>query len=346
MKKLLAILVLMLLLMLTACGQEPAKQEETQPETTVETQPESTVPADGIYSRTETFYDGTVVTFYHKDSMDGPMLRVEYQYTDGSYREERYSDKGTIAVEIEDNPNTGKYTVTEYYDNGNQKSFNQTKKDSDEFWMYECYEDGTTKYLHRLTSDGLEVEEKVGEKGYTTYLRYKQGQNEEEYIADEDGKLLQYVRNGATYDPAGYQQAFDSMKTKPAATTEDSNEEKLEDGTVLTTTTYDDGKVVEVRTNSKGKVISQNTIQANGDRSYREYYNNGKRKVEIDTCAENTVEFRYDEDGYCVYYHQYAWYVDIEITTDETGKVAKIMSDGKELTEPEEWMRSLNFRSW
>lgn len=259
---------------------------------------------------------------------------------DGTVTRNHYSASGTILETHMDMPQWGQHFVTLYHENGNQKSQEVTHDDTEEYSLDEYYEDGSLKYSYRINYGGLtgtEQEEKVGLLGYTTYLRITHpASGTMEFIADENGNLQQYVDNGAVSEGAAITadvwDTWENVKTKPAATVVDTVTEQDADGSTRTTTTYSDGKVMTEHFSADGILLSSDTVEADGQRFYMECYESGQTKYHIQTFADGrTYEYYYDEEGFETYYHEYGGNSsEIEIITDEDGKIEKVLINGVE----------------
>lgn len=119
-----------------------------------------------------------------------------------------------------------------------------------------------------------------------------------------------------------------------------------EDGSQRTTTVLPDGTVIEAHISADLYIISQRVTAPDGVVSYKEFYKDGSVKIQIEETGKYKMEEHFDEEGYHTYYHQSGAVGDVEIITDETGKVVKVLVDGKEKSDIDTWVKDFNFRSW
>ncbi len=331
--------------------------------------------ADGSYEEIHYLDDGTIdpetgwitsgtIIYEKRVSADGQVQEVSYDVTkeeDGSWWNEEELEDGTIIKthysadglpmkQTSENPATGMRVETEFYESGNMKCQTHIRGDSEGYNYMEYYDGGDVKYRYIQQEGDSFIEENISELGYTTYMHIKSPTLAREFFADENGNLLKCISDGTTYEgdaiSATDKDMFDRMMSKPPATADDTVTTQNDDGTQLTTTTYSDGKVVKELRAADGRLISQDTMQANGEGYYFEYFESGKIKIEIYTYPDAVHTRHYDEDGYLIYYKEdFGAYV-TEITTDETGKVEKVTVNGVPQTDVSSWKGFLNFRSW
>ena len=276
---------------------------------------------------------------------------------EGSVMRTHYNQDGITIESYWDIAAMGKHFTYLYYENGNQKSVEVVYDNSSEYNYDEYYEDGSLKYRHMIDYGGLvgtEHEEKISPVGYSTYLLLKHPQSDTvEYFADDNGNLEKFVKNGTVYEgnaiPGNDRKDWENIRTVPPAKATDSVTEQMDDGTYWVTTTYDDGKVEKQHFNADDVLIAFDNVEANGDRYYQERYDSGQTKYELRTFGERVTEFAYDEEGYETYFHQYGEGGDLEMITDETGKLVAVLMDGTEMktTDPlyEHLLTGHNFRS-
>lgn len=331
--------------------------------------------ADGSYEEIHYLDDGSIdpetgwitsgtIIYEKRVSADGKVEEFSYDITkeedgtwwneeeleDGTTIKTHYSANGLPMKQISDNPATGMHVETEFYESGNMKSQTHTRGDSEGYNYMEYYDGGDVKYRYIQQEGDSFIEENISELGYSTYLHIKSPTVDREFFADENGNLLKCISDGTPYEgdaiSATDKDMFDRMMSKPPATADDTVTTENDDGTRLTTTTYSDGKVVKELRAADGRLISQDTMQANGEGYYFEYFESGKLKIEIYTNPGAVHTRHYDEDGYLTYFKEdFGTYV-TEITTDENGKVDKVTVNGVPQTDVSAWKGFWNFRSW
>lgn len=450
MNRMLALMIAMVMLLLCACGQEaaPAQTEQNAEETHDEQSAQTN--EDGYYIEEETFDDGTIITSFYNGGPDGALVKVSYEYPEGAYAEERYSEEGkleytiygeadgfasemycypsgnvektitkmpdgsyeemhyldngtvdfqtgamtfgtvtyvkqitpdgqveefTYDIRVEedgttwsteeledgtviqthydqngilmeqlfDNEAEDHHIKTEFYENGSEKSRDSYYGDSKTRDYIEYYEDNSVKYSLIEYEEGKR-EEKFNEAGYTVY--YYESTLEMEFFADDSGELVKYVEKGTVYEgdaiPDSAKDLFAQVRIVPA---EDSVMTQGEDGSNVTTTTYADGTVTTNTTAADG-TFSYETVKPNGERNYEEYYASGHLKLAIYETADSFQEAHYDEEGYYTYFRFVIPGQEMEITCDETGKVDKVLVNGKEEADIEKYVKDMFFRSW
>lgn len=450
MKRSLALMMAMLMLLLCACGQEAAPAQTGQSGEETHNEQSAQTNADGYYVEENKFDDGSIITFYYNGGPDGTLVKVIADYFDGAHSEEYYSEEGKVQYtvyngpdgtvyesffypsgniekdvskmadgsyyeahyldngftdpetgvinygtvtyskmvtadgqveentydirveedgstwsttewedgtvvqthigkdgmileELENNEATDTHVKTEYYENGHEKIRDAYYGDSNIHDYIEYYENGTVKYSLLEYDDGKR-EERINEAGYTVY--YYESYSEMEFFADDLGELVKYVEKGTVYEgdaiPGTARDMFNQMRTVPVV---DTVMTEGEDGSCCTTTTYADGTVKTNTTAADGS-FSYETVKPNGERSLEEYSASGRLNRSVFETAESYQESRYDEEGYYTYFYQRFPGQEMEITCDETGKVNKVLVNGKEQTDIERYVENMFFRSW
>ena len=302
-------------------------------------------------------YDGTI-TYRKMISADGQVDEETYEFEedgtrwetdewpDGTIVKSRYTGRGMLLEQIQDNEATGNHVEITYYENGNEKTHDAYYADHGLNSLIEYYENGSVKYSLMEYDDGTKVEEKINEAGYTTYYRCIGDGINWEFFADDTGELVKYVKDGTVYEgnaiPTDARNTFNQVRKVPAEGTTTS---QSEDGSSTTTTTYADGSSQSSSVNADGSYTNQ-SISADGSEYTEEYYPSGKLKHVVIKSADTYQETYYDEDGYYTYYYQSVPGWTMEITTDETGKVNQVLVNGKAQTDIEKYVKDMFFRSW
>ena len=307
-------------------------------------------------------YDGTI-TYLKTVAADGYVEEITYdieedgtrwdtdELDDGTIIKTHYGANGMRLEEFWDNEKTGDHTEIQYFDNGNEKSRDSYHADSKQRIRLEYYENNSVKYSLIEGDNGSKSEEKLNEAGYTTYY-FENFNNQKacEFFANDNGELTKYVEEGVVYEgnaiPASAIDIFNQVRKTPAPAAENTVTTQEADGTTCTTTTYADGSTTTVRTAADGRPISNEKSSPTGEGYYEEYFESGKLKISIQKTADMFQELHYDEEGYWTYFHYNAGGYETEITTDETGKVSKVLLNGVEQTDIENYVKDMFFRSW
>ena len=303
-------------------------------------------------------HDGTI-TYQKTVTPDGQVEEITYdveedgtrwdtdEWEDGTIVKTHYGTNGYPIEQTMNNEQTGDHTETTYYENGSEKTRDSYHAGQKLRVYLEYYEDNSVKYSLMEGDNGSKSEEKINEAGYTTYYFENFNNTKDcEFFANDTGELVKYVENGTVYEgdaiPSSAKELFNQVRKVPA---QDMVTTQGADGSSSTTTTYADGTVSQNGTKADGTIFYEN-ISANGDRTYEEYYANGKLKLLISETADAYQEVHGDEDGYYTYYLQKVPGWEMEITCDETGKVDKVLLNGQEQTDVEQYVKDMFFRSW
>ena len=311
--------------------------------------------ADGSSAETRYLDNGTI-SYFKTVASDGTVEEVQYEmeadgtrwdsmeWEDGTIVQTRYGDMGKPIEQLQDNEAKDRHIHITYYENGNEKTRNSYYGEDKLTVNLEYYESGSVKYSLMENENGSKTEEKFNEAGFTTY--FYDSNLDMEFFANDVGELVKYVSGGKVYEgdaiPGSARETFNQVR-KVAA--EDVSTTQEADGTSSTTTTYADGSVKTSGTTADGTMYYE-TIAANGDRTYEEYYAAGTLKLVIIEAADMYQEAHYDEETFYTYYHQVFPGFELEVTCDETGKVDKVLVNGKEQTDIEPYVKDLFFRSW
>ena len=323
--------------------------------------------ADGSYTETHfldnaTFdaatgvhYDGTI-TYYKYIAPDGQVEEQTYdvevdgsrwtteEWDDGTVVQSHYGPQGMLIEQIQDNEKTGDHTEITYYENGKEKTRDSYYAQHGMRTHLEYYEDGSVAYSLIEYDNGHKNEERINAAGYTVYY-FDSGLNME-FFANDAGELVKYVESGTVYEddaiPDNAKDTFNQIRKVPA---EDVTTTQGADGSSSTTTAYADGSSTTHTVGADGS-FSYYTVSADGSESLEEYYPNGKLKHMMSKTADSFQEVYYDEDGYYTYFcHKFPGQ-ELVITTDETGRVNKVLLNGVEQTDIERYVKDLFFRSW
>lgn len=154
---------------------------------------------------------------------------------------------------------------------------------------------GTTVYTKEIKADGSYWEYQNNEAGITLYSIYTEASGY--YVATyyyEDGS----IQNKTFNDPVTGDYQF---------------EERTESGTLR-------------------KFVLSNSIT--GELNEQEFYDNGKPKYIKSQNKDFTQMARYDESGYCTYFYQKDAAGELELISDETGKLVSCLRNGEPMDDP------------
>lgn len=307
MKKTLA-LIIALLLLLTACGQEAQPQQgadapaKTQQETT--NQQGQSAAEDGVYTEEGTLEDGAAYIVYRNGGPEGPVMRVEYTYENGAYGEEIYSEAGKLA-KMYFKEADGTTVETTFYPSGNMEKDIIT------------YPDGSYDETHFADNGSVDPETGYLVGGTVTYQAHvsADGQVEElisdvEVLEDDTWWEIQELENGATAR-VHYGKDWKVI------------EEIFEDpvnGYTMETKYYESGKQKEVTW----------TYTNSTEYRYTEYYESGAIKVSKH-IGEDGREINYEcnEEGYYTHYYDHDQYGVREYFAGENNELVKYIENDK-----------------
>lgn len=328
MKKTLAIILALLLLLLTACGQA------SQPGSTQTPSEENAAPAEETAALSdEIFVDeyemaGTKVKDYYQGGKDGILIRTEFTDPDGGYGVQEYFEDGTLSHMVYHGADGSVYDE-EYYLSGSSKQCIVTNADGSysEFHYADngyynteehCYYSGTMTYMKDVAADGT-----------VTY------ELSSDFQFEEDGS---YWQNNTMADGSVSDCHYRADGTIM--------EEHYTDGTtgLYSETTYDENGIViytffddpEYCTKSEteyypnGNIKKMSTTHTDSDAfDITEYYENGFLKYEYYKHEDGTgSEDKYNEAGFLVYSHVIDLYGEFEYYGDEEGNLLKYVDNG------------------
>ena len=290
MKRVLTLMVALLMVLLCACGGEAAtaQPEQAPVETT----------AEGYYVQEKTLDDGTVVTIYRDGGPEGIIVKGFANYTDGTYSEETYDNKGNLEYMIW-SVNDGSVFESYFYPSGNvEKSIAKM-------------EDGSYSETHYM--DNGTYDEKNGTtSGTVTYQKYisPDGQvDEQTYDVEADGT------SWSTFEWEDGTIVKTHFGANGARLEEIQDNEKTGDHTEITY--YENG-------NEK----TRDSHHGEGSmRIYLEYYENGSVAYSLMESEDGYKrEEKFNEAGYTVYYYDSG--VDMEFFANDAGELVKYVSGG------------------
>ena len=293
------ILIFALCLSLCACGQETEPAQEDQatqaPSATAE------APADGPYVEEMTAEDGTVITFYHIGSPEGPVEKIICNYPDGAHSEEYYNGEATLEYMIYTDVEGTVYESYFYPSGGIAKDIIKSA-------------DGSYTEVHFLDNGVMDAETGVVSSGTICYEKY----------VTADGQIREHFHDVSVEDDDTW---WDT--------------EEWGDGTIVQTHYNANGmpieQILDNESNGHHTVITyyengtEKTRDAhyseNHSRTYIEYYENGSvaySLLEYDDGSKR--EERINEAGYTTYYLEST--IDMEFFANDVGELVKYVSQG------------------
>jgi len=310
MKKPLA-LIIALLLLLTACGQESGQEAQPQQgaEAPADNQQETAAQQGGnageseVYTEEGTLEDGAAYIAYRNGGPEGPLMRVEYTYENGAYGEEVYSEAGKLAKMFFKEAD-GTTVETTFYPSGNMEKDIIT------------YPDGSYDETHFADNGSVDPETGYLVGGTVTYQAHvsADGQVEElisgiELLEDGTWWEIQEMENGTSRTHFG----------KDWKIIEDIYEDTVE-GYAIVTTYHENGKQKEVTW----------TYTNSTEYRYTEYYESGAIKVSK-YIGEDGREINYEcnEEGYYTHYYDHDQYGVREYFAGENNELVKYIENDK-----------------
>ena len=85
--------------------------------------------------------------------------------------------------------------------------------------------------------------------------------------------------------------------------------------------------------NRSTRLIVESNASTNS-RNEMAYYESGNLEYTMIQTSRSTQEEHYDEEGYCTYFYSKDAGWEIELISDESGALVKILENGKEITDP------------
>ena len=348
-------ILLLALMMLSACGKEPVILSE-----------------EGYHVK-ETTVVGTKIT-EHRNGADGPLVWRRCETSDGSITEEKFNEAGTCIWKLS-LYNSNSSCESKFDDAGNLIWSKDVFNDGG-FQEQAFQSDGVQTYSHTSFADGTMFE----------YHYYPSGNLSKQISVQADGASLEWhyaddgnpalgisgtitYRKEVTADGQVTEETFDLESSERIENPDGSYWQitRMEDGTAIKNLFATDGRYLQtviespngnVRTETysyteDGRMTESSWEDTSGGKggstydeqghmltmtqehenssSYTEYYPNGNVRYRFNTFPDGTEESRYNEEGYCVYHH--AVYpkhkIEEEGFGDETGRLIKYIKDGK-----------------
>lgn len=325
MKKVLALMIALLMLILCACGQESAPvQVEQDKADAQQTQNEETT-TEGYYVEEEPLADGGRSTTYRVGSSDGVIAKITREFVDGSYTEERYDSEGKLEYSIHNRPDN--YVWEQYfYPSGN------VSKDI----MKEA--DGSYSEIHFLDNGSIDEETGTITSGTISYEKYVTADGQVNEIThdidlEDDGTYwFTYLSDDGTVEKTHF-----GIDNKPVEAIRDN--EKTGDHAEIE---YVNGiKFKEIQTNKNNDNRMEITYYESGQmKSLDTYDAERKERILIEYYEDNSVkhllqetdggykhEEKYSKAGYTTYY--YDSNQDMEFFANDMGELLKCISEGQ-----------------
>lgn len=195
---------------------------------------------------------------------------------------------------------------------------------------YEYYPDGTFREKHCLDKSYVD-ENGVSYSGEAIYQKtVKPDGSWNEMYFDENRTITGYITMGTDgfYSETYY---FENGNIRMDISDNPSTGEHWEDER------YENG--------TTKRTVSSNS--QTGTYYETEYFENGKEKHFKNETSESTIDVQYDEDGFHTYYHSKNANYEVELISDETGKLAKVVENGEVKEDPAiiaQYAQSYNFK--
>lgn len=304
MKKVLAFIIALLILMLTACGQGSQPQQDISAD--VQQEQEVSTSEDEVYVKEGTMEDGTTYILYGKGGPEGPVgpvRRAEYMHPDGSYTEEVYSEDGTLASMLYKGSDGTVNELTCYANGSIARSIT-------------TYPDGSSEEIRYADNATIDPEAGYIGCGTITYQAQTSADGQVNVIVEnveilEDGTWWETweLENG------GYTKTLYNKERIPVR----SITEDPVNGCVVETEYYESGatkKDVWTYTNSTRYMCN-------------EFYENGLDKASSTIYEDGTeIDTQCNEEGYYTYYRRKDQYGEREYFAGENNELVKCIEEG------------------
>ena len=312
MKKLLAmILAMAMVLSFAACGQsasEETAKEETPKElsavTATDPQEEQEAPTEEeLFQKEGTLKDGTTYVLYRRGGPEGEPVRAELQYPDGTFCVEYYDANGNVELSTSKEVDGSYHEIYLYPSGGIHKTMSTYADGSYEEYHY--LDDGSVDEAGWVSSGTMIYEKHISADGYVEENAY-------DIVKEADGSWwTETVRENGIVAKTH----FDANGKPIQEITTDSNK-----GTTTVAEFYESGKAKSRTTTKEGSI----------EYYYDEFYENGLTKVSK-YIGEDKREINYEcnEEGYYTYYYDRSHLGAQEYFAGENNELVKYIENGK-----------------
>lgn len=310
MKKLLALLLACMLLLLAACGKtepqtEPSEQLKTETVATSEDETAATeapTVSDELFVKETVMEDGTKVTTYRLGGPEGTPVRGIMEYPDGAYYEEVYEDG--ILVSTKSIEADGTLFETTFYPSGTIATDRMT------------YPDGSMEEYHYLDNGSVDPETGWIHSGTITYEKRVSADG----TVEEFDYNIQLEKDGTYWMTQEYDDGSISRTHYSADNVAlESTLENPAEGWTIVDTFYPSG----------ARHTSTKTYENSDEYGYSEQYENGLTKYEQHITSDGIkMESKYNEEGLHTYHYSKDIYGEYEYFANEAGELEKLVANG------------------
>ena len=152
-----------------------------------------------IYS-IEVAADGTVLFESSVEYEEDGSYWQTFDQDDGSVFKTLYSPEGTLLKEIIEDPANDWYCENIYYPSGQIQKYTSESRSTGDLHMTEYYENGINQRVTYTGSDGTSYEDRYTEEGLLIYSYIQTLEVTYEYIADETGELVTFIKDGQVHE--------------------------------------------------------------------------------------------------------------------------------------------------
>lgn len=302
MKRVFALMIALLMLILCACGQKTAPAQGERDAAVNQQDQTAEITADGYYVEEKTTEDGTHLTIYRNGGPEGPIVKGFVDYPDGTHSEERYDSEGKLEYMTWDVSDGSVFEVY-YYPSGNvAKNISKMA-------------DGSYYETHHL--DNGSFDEATG-VGYDGTITYQKSVSVDGYVEE---KTFDIEEDGSSWDTMEME---DGTIVKTHYGPHGALLEQIQDNETT-------GDHTEITYYENGNEKTRDSYHAESkQRVYLEYYEDNSVKyslIEGDNGSKN--EERINEAGYTTYYFEnFNNTKDCEFFANDTGELIKYVEDG------------------
>lgn len=301
MKKILALMIALLLL-LCGCGQETAPKQGEQDAAVNQQDQTAETTAEDYYVEEKTTEDGTHIIIYRDGGPEGAVVKAYCTYTDGTTSEERYDSEGNLEY-MTWSVIDGSVFETYYYPSGNIAK-NISKMADGHYYEVHYMDNGT-------------YDEKTG-VGYDGTITYEKSVTPDGYV---DEKTYDIEEDGTRWDTEEWE---DGTIVKTHYGAHGALLERIQDNEAT-------GDHTEITYYENGSEKTRDSYHADSkQRIYLEYYEDNAVKyslIEGENGSKN--EEKINEAGYTTYYFEnFNNTRDCEFFANDTGELMKYVENG------------------
>ena len=300
MKKGLALMIALLMLLLCACGQEtaPAQNEQVavgeQPVEIPETN------ADEYFVQEKTLDDGTIVKIHRLGGPEGQIVQGFCTYPNGLYTEEGYNSDGNLEYMIMHEPDGAVHEMYYYPSRNLEKSISYNA-------------DGSYTETHYLDNATIDENLSIGHGGTISYYKYIAPDGTVEEV------LYEIEEDGTRWDTMEWE---DGTVVRTHYGDMGMRIEQLQDNESR-------DRHIQITYYENGNEKTRNSYYGEDKMTvYLEYYENSSVKYSlIERENSSKTEEKFNEAGYTTYF--YDSNLGMEFFANDVGELVKYVSGGK-----------------